>query len=485
MLRKLVLFSFLIFLLGCATPETKDENTLNPVNVQSDLNIENSSNSTQSNTNIIRLTEEQLEQTAVRYCDTDRGNNSYVKGTYDITREKAGRTETLQGEDTCIDSNTLNEIGCSYRGGFTEGIETCKNGCINGACIEDRDPDKCIKLKEGTFSGKKLNIVFVGSSYKDENAFKNAINHTLGIDGQKIGIFSIEPFKSNLNYFDIYYVNEIAGLTEIDPTASMFVAPTEIKFAENCSKKLSDFYIIDLAPELSVTPHATQSNSNLSRPTVITTSLKIGIEGNSICSKKGIVPNSRECDEYMKTFNFENDEDVTLILLHEFGHSFGNFGEEYFSQEMSLGPYSTINLKDNCYTEIRSPAEGKTTIEDCKEKASWKDLIGNGCGQDGIIDCTEQDANQILEVGCYEGCGKEIEGSYRSVLNSVMNQHSESRLKELMPHVFGQANERQLCCQILTQIGEVNGYCNKFNTNGLNLIDYCMNHTIGLTLENQ
>jgi len=100
-------------------------------------------------------------------------------------------------------------------------------------------------------------------------------------------------------------------------------------------------------------------------------------------------------------------------------------------------------------------------------------MIGDGCGQDGIIDCCTNDESAIaqgalscnacpeceenkrydLETSCYEGCWFRS-GNYRSTFRSIMSSRIGSQ-------EFGKLNEKILCHQMELLTGEAGGICNR------------------------
>ena len=110
----------------------------------------------------------------------------------------------------------------------------------------------------------------------------------------------------------------------------------------------------------------------------------------------------------------------------------------------------------------------------CKENSQWGDLVGNGCGEDGVVDCqVEQACSPVfpgsedivcwfdfssnpqgpLEISCFESCYKSRENIYRPAFNTIMRDHLYD------PYSYGQVNERYICQKINENTGSAGGIC--------------------------
>ncbi|MBI3035756.1 hypothetical protein HYY71_05535 [Candidatus Woesearchaeota archaeon] len=100
-------------------------------------------------------------------------------------------------------------------------------------------------------------------------------------------------------------------------------------------------------------------------------------------------------------------------------------------------------------------------VEQCMQNSPWHDLIGNGCGQDGVIDCNENDLNYPLEIRCWQPvCAL---NSFGSVMEGIMSNHN---VIGNLPRNFGKHNERLICKKLKELTGSVRGICSNLCLNG-------------------
>lgn len=93
------------------------------------------------------------------------------------------------------------------------------------------------------------------------------------------------------------------------------------------------------------------------------------------------------------------------VIVHEFGHSFGGLGDEYFYDDQ----YETMYPSD---TEPWEP--NLTTLVDFDSK--WKDMLG----KDTPIPTPNVKSNDTKVLGVYEGGGYQSKGVYRPVMDCRM-----------------------------------------------------------------
>lgn len=104
------------------------------------------------------------------------------------------------------------------------------------------------------------------------------------------------------------------------------------------------------------------------------------------------------------------------VVVHEFGHSFGGLGDEYF--------YDTPDMVDNTYSLEHEPWEPNiTTRVDFMSK--WADMLSSP-GVDTPTEPTEA-RKASYEVGLYEGGGYRTKGIYRPAVVCRMRDNVAER----------------------------------------------------------
>jgi hypothetical protein len=124
---------------------------------------------------------------------------------------------------------------------------------------------------------------------------------------------------------------------------------------------------------------------------------------------------------------FTSDNEWTSYLfLHEFGHSFGGLGDEYYTANVSYTDFYTRGIEpiDPNITALLDPANLK-----------WKHLLKKGTplptpwGKAEYEKLPAKDKADFLQsrpgklkamVGAFEGAGYTVSGLYRPMLNCIM-----------------------------------------------------------------
>ncbi len=145
--------------------------------------------------------------------------------------------------------------------------------------------------------------------------------------------------------------------------------------------------------------------------------------------------------------------DGTSVALHELMHVFG-LVDEYSGEEIGISPSlsqcyfsSHVDCSNGC-------KETDFSYSDCIINAPWKEMIGNGCGESGAIDCTPDDDNYSIEVGCFLGCGSK-NNLYRSTFDSGLRTITT-------PFKIGPVNEKIICERLTRLSGKKLGVCKKY-----------------------
>ena len=103
------------------------------------------------------------------------------------------------------------------------------------------------------------------------------------------------------------------------------------------------------------------------------------------------------------------------VVVHEFGHSFGGLGDEYF--------YATADNNDEMHSLSHEPWEPNiTTLVDFDSK--WADMVAEGVE---IPTAVTQERSDNYVVGVYEGGGYRSKGIYRPVDVCRMRNNTADR----------------------------------------------------------
>jgi hypothetical protein len=320
---------------------------------------------------------------------------------------------------------------------------------------------KCLELVKGmnNLNENRLNIVFVGIN-KDINTLVNNSLMAADYDAVGKGLLAIEPFKSNRDKFNFFYINETAY---VDPnTVNSFGGGAEI------------------TNEIS---RLTSSCSLNNQYTIVFTNFTMISTGGEIIKINALGGPG--------------------TVIHEFGHSFGQLQDErngriytgplgvqytncYYPRYLNCTSRLKCTPEKGCWNATPVCSSTPESIADCEANVDWKDLIGNGCGKDGIIDCpkdfipTAQEICTYDEYGVYSctnltatlsnpeanvevscdnvGC-LDLNNMYRPAYNDIM-------VSSTSYFSFNPVNERYLCRRIKNLTGSVGGICDKLCLNG-------------------
>jgi hypothetical protein len=222
-------------------------------------------------------------------------------------------------------------------------------------------------------------------------------------------VLELEPFKSNKDKFNFWYVDEIIPLNRCQRSILGGTTSTRITCDDN---------------QYRLNEHCAVDNKYVTR--MINDDFRSSAGG---WIHMSMVP--RDGDSY-RVFTKEG---LALsfsdpgLFSHEFGHQFGDLRDEYVEEEKPFSGTREIT-QGNCYFGISK------TEDECLQNTQWKEFIGNGCKEDGIIDCEHREDDLYnLEVGCFEGCLYTSAEIYRSTFNNIMRSHNRD------PFGFGEWNE--------------------------------------------
>ena len=354
-----------------------------------------------------------------------------------------------------------------------------------GRAVECGGGIDCLELipNHNKLSENRIDLVLVAFNYEALNNFLN-IAHKI-IEDDKIGLFFLEPFKSNKNKFNVWYVNKIGIAEDIQPDKQgVILGKDAYVLSDICTKKLGYF-------REELTPQDIYFSTRMFNIFIVNK----GVGGSAFSTPQtGNVELLRNYGEFAglkgatvhipeegKPIYHPNQGDIQpdtqrwydlynnklRSFAHEFAHAFTieypfekylpsewyRIFDEYYSDQDYSEDFDrgTLKYHSNCFAG---------TLEECQSASAnelFGDLIGNGCGEDGVIDCCTNDVIKItngarsciscpschedtdynLEVSCYQGCT--YKNVYRATFDSIMRGDTFS---------FGLVNERLLQKQI-------------------------------------
>lgn len=284
--------------------------------------------------------------------------------------------------------------------------------------IINKIKDSCISIIDNGPGNEKVDIVFVPDNYMSEEelfsgqilSFRTRVEKFIDYNSIYGGLFSKEPFKSNKNLFNVHILNisedkncQIPGENGGDQYGCMLWAKEKATLCQDIDT------IIVLSNDLSgtggqsgyaftgqnfaqITPFSTGREEAMNRPDLY-------------------------IDPWIKTF------------VHEFGHSFGNLKDEYYTND----DYGDVSGFTNCdsfgcpkwcngITALPEPQYEECSKinnqNDCENSnlipaCIWTQLYGEYVCR-GTFSYENFGANCLEGYGCYQGC--EGLSGYRSML---------------------------------------------------------------------
>lgn len=334
----------------------------------------------------------------------------------------------------------------------------------------------CVQMDaEGNdLSERRINLVFVGINYSSENDFAEVVKLASDVDAERDGLFSVEPFLSNRSKFNIFYVTNIMHASEGQNDVS-FTAEDDVALGRSIAtcgySNRFGFILVNTTKNLSF-PNigGLAGSSDVAQP-----------EHGSISIFKYL---PKDADAVLK---------AQRLLVHEGGgHNIGGLFDEYVTATWLPDPvernetYPTF--KNQCYVVNPSAiscqlsygyyscnfATNPAVENGCLINSEWRDLVGNGCGQDGVVDCTSIDADYNKEVRCWTN--KCSVNSFGSVSNeSIMSAQNGIVMADAYSRepFFGAQDERLICRRIRDLTGSAMGVCSSLCLSGCSNGQYC------------
>ena len=178
---------------------------------------------------------------------------------------------------------------------------------------------QCISAVSSGTIDDKIDVVFVPEKYTDLGKFQEDVLNYLDFDGNKGGIFSVEPFRSNRGKFNFYFVNQT---NDLGCKIGCFGVDRLVCCNDNKVKRVASQCPYDQILVLMDTTQFCGASKDYA----------------TVCTIK--------------------DKRAGLVLVHEMGHTLGGLGDEYD------------------YGETGSTDAPNCDTEGCKK---WMGLPGLGC----------------------------------------------------------------------------------------------------------
>lgn len=241
--------------------------------------------------------------------------------------------------------------------------------------------------------GKGVNVAIMGDGFIKADLLKNGRYENLGNQAME-HFFSVEPYKSNRAYFNIYLIfakseeagvnGEIPGLAVNNRFGSIYGEGTSINWSDN----ICDIYL-DKVPEL----------RGVIEMTTILFLNSTKYAGTAHIRSNGFCIAACPVSDEVPPYDFEG------LVHHEAGgHGFGLLADEYFTVGERISKAETDLLalwhQYDCYRNISST--------DNLSEVPWSNFIGK---------------EKYAYVGAYEGGYLYQFGIWRPEVNSCMNDN--------------------------------------------------------------
>jgi hypothetical protein len=285
---------------------------------------------------------------------------------------------------------------------------------------------KIISIQQSGPIDKMIDLAILGEGYTPEESetFEDDVNSATEI------LFSVEPFKSYRNRFNIYGLLRTSKESGVDDPSSELYVNTAMNFTFNTFG--SDRYLMS-TDYISINDITSAVPSDVIL--IIINTEKYGGGGIYNLYSSTAIHNT-----YTKN-----------IILHEMGHSFGGLGDEYYTSDIAYHDFYPTHLE---------PWEPNLTILSDLKKLKWNHLLSRGisiptswsqekydAGADRYlkllneynqsIDDADKKKKLRLEyqdsvrlfferhkqknkIGAFEGGGYKAKGIYRPALDCIM-----------------------------------------------------------------
>ena len=291
-----------------------------------------------------------------------------------IAEKKTCKDECVEGEESCIKDNIM-RCGDFDKNGCLEwsspikcpGSDYCYAGeCIQLQCsVEEKNACEELMPGENIASANRLNLVFAGSGFDKDIVKQKALLFLFtGEPEHSAGLFKLEPFKSNKNKFNFWIIDK-----DFDIKSGEHGNYEDFVHAVRCCQEKKWYgylYIDDVARSV----------------------------GGMGPSEYALLFAPEHSDIVTKTTFFKESAASVNVggAMHETGHLIGKLDDEYIEGRThnTILYYHGTNTEKNMFYDSVLDDDGFISIQECRDNAPWKDWIGKGCGQDGVVDCIDK-----------------------------------------------------------------------------------------------
>ena len=259
----------------------------------------------------------------------------------------------------------------------------------------DYSSDGHVILLQEASVGKGINIVFLGDAYTDKNIEDGTYDQLMA--WAKDEFFKIEPYKTFMNRFNVYYVRAVSKNGKTGNGYSTAFG-TISDPAEN-SIAISDLGL-EKCYEYALKVSGIKDKKNLLICVLVNSPGLRGITSMSESLQSGVA---------FISSGFNNPSAFGPVIRHEAGgHGFAFLADEYSSQsgapdQAFIDDYNRLYSKYGWYSNV--------DFTDDPAKVKWSAFLADGRYND--------------EVGIFEGGGTFSKGVYRPSPDSMMNNNYE------------------------------------------------------------
>ena len=255
----------------------------------------------------------------------------------------------------------------------------------------DYSQDGKVMTIQTATTGKGINLVFMGDAYTDKDV-QSGLYELLMLNAAD-QFFSIEPYKSFRDRFNVYAVTVVS---KNGRTGTGYTTALGTQFVNGSAGTGDEDKIYEYALKIP----GISDKKDLTIGVLVNTIYYGGIASMSESLQSGI------------GYSASSDNDPSAFgntIRHEVGgHAFAFLGDEYATNPGSL-PQASVDTFKRLYDAYGWYANVDFTND--VKKVKWADFLSDSRYKD--------------EVGVYEGALNVTKGAYRPSMDSMMNQNME------------------------------------------------------------